>query len=359
MTAKRIAGIDVARALAVIGMIIVNFKTVFGSEGSPLLKTFAGVFDGKAAATFVVLAGIGLAFMTNSAVRDADNAKLKLARWRIGKRALFLFVVGLSYLWIWPADILHFYGVYMLLTLAFLSVSNKQVIAAVIVIILSYPLLLLVVDYDTGWNFDTLEYLDFWSIFGFLRNLFYNGFHPVIPWAAFMLFGLWFGRQDLRDDAFVRKALFTGLAAFILVQLLSYGLLWFLSEGDALAYAELEQVLGTSPMPPLPFYMVNGIAAAVVIISSCILLVRRNPTSFLIDALTKTGQLALTFYVAHVIIGMGMVDSLLGKPLGTYTIDFSLGYALLFSLACVAFALVWRKFFASGPLEWVMRKVTG
>jgi uncharacterized membrane protein YeiB len=30
---KRIIGIDVARALAVIGMIIVNFKIVFGENG--------------------------------------------------------------------------------------------------------------------------------------------------------------------------------------------------------------------------------------------------------------------------------------------------------------------------------------
>jgi uncharacterized protein len=30
---KRIIGIDVARALAVIGMIIVNFKVVFGEKG--------------------------------------------------------------------------------------------------------------------------------------------------------------------------------------------------------------------------------------------------------------------------------------------------------------------------------------
>lgn len=359
MSTKRIIGIDVARALAVIGMIIVNFKTVFGDEGNSFLKTIAGSFEGKAAATFVVLAGVGLAFMSNSAVRDRDREKLNKARWRIGKRALFLFIVGVSYLAIWPADILHFYGVYMLLTLALISASNKEVISAVQVIIFSYPFLMVAMDYDTGWDFDSLEYVDFWTIRGFLRNLFYNGFHPVIPWSAFMLFGLWFGRQNLRDDAFVKKSLIAGLAGSIFVHLLSLGLLWLFSEGDDLVYAELEQVLGTSPIPPMPFYMLNGMAASVVVISSCILLARRFSTSFLIDAMAKTGQLALTFYVAHVIIGIGLVESFLEGQFGTYSIAFSLGYALLFSLACIVFALVWRKFFASGPLEWVMRKITG
>ena len=143
------------------------------------------------------------------------------------------------------------------------------------------------------------------------------------------------------------------------MHLLSLGLLWLFSEGDDLVYAELEQVLGTSPIPPMPFYMLNGMAASVVVISSCILLARRFSTSFLIDAMAKTGQLALTFYVAHVIIGIGLVESFLEGQFGTYSIAFSLGYALLFSLACIVFALVWRKFFASGPLEWVMRKITG
>jgi uncharacterized membrane protein YeiB len=70
---KRILGIDVARALAVIGMIIVNFKIVLGENGENWLKTFAHLFDGKAAATFVVLAGIGLALLTNSAVKNQNE----------------------------------------------------------------------------------------------------------------------------------------------------------------------------------------------------------------------------------------------------------------------------------------------
>ena len=110
---QRIIGIDVSRALAIIGMIIVNFKVVFGENGQSWVKSFAGVFDGKAAATFVILAGIGIALMTNSAIKNDDQNKLKIARIRIMKRAVFLFFIGISYITIWPADILHFYGIYM------------------------------------------------------------------------------------------------------------------------------------------------------------------------------------------------------------------------------------------------------
>lgn len=62
---ERIIGIDIARALAVIGMIIVNFKVVLGENGLSWVKSFASAFEGKAAATFVVLAGVELWLTTS------------------------------------------------------------------------------------------------------------------------------------------------------------------------------------------------------------------------------------------------------------------------------------------------------
>ena len=355
---KRLIGIDVARALAVFGMIIVNFKVVFGDAGNTELKNLAQLFDGKAAATFVVLAGVGLALMTNSAYKNSDREKLKLSKSRIVKRALFLFVVGLSYIWIWPADILHFYGIYMLFTLMFINRVPKQTLIASIIIIFLFPFLLLLFNYETGWNFETLAYAHFWSIDGFFRNLFYNGFHPVIPWAAFMLFGLWFGRQNLYNSQFVKKALWVGSLVFIGVQAFSFFIIKVLSQGDTQVSEDLTALLGTNPMPPMPIYMINGIAISVVVISACILLANRFENNKITKALHKTGQLALSFYVAHVVIGMGLIETLIDKPLGTYSITFSLFYALIFSGCCILFAVIWLRFKTQGPLEWVMRKMT-
>ena len=355
---KRIIGIDVARALAVIGMIIVNFKVVFGQNGQNWVNAIASIFDGKAAATFVVLAGIGLALMTNSAIKNNDQIKLKLTRKRLMKRALFLFLVGISYIAIWPADILHFYGIYMAITLFLLTRTEKTILISSIALVLVFPLLMLFWNYDTGWNFDTLDYQGFWTVKGFLRNLFYNGFHPVIPWTAFMLFGFWYGKQDLRNAMFIKRTFWASTMAFILIQGLSVLSVSFLSEGNPETEKELIEILGTNPMPPLPIYMFNGIAIALAIISGCIMLAKRFERSFVIDALHKTGQLALTFYVAHVIIGMGIVEAIDPSKMGNYSIEFSVTYALLFSLGCVIFAVFWRKYKKTGPLEWIMRKVT-
>ena len=84
---SRIIGIDVARALSIVGMVVVNFKVVFGEEGKNFIKLLASVFDGKASATFVVLAGVGIALGTNSAIRNNDLSRLRMAQIKITKRA--------------------------------------------------------------------------------------------------------------------------------------------------------------------------------------------------------------------------------------------------------------------------------
>ena len=63
---RRIIGYDLARALAVFGMVVVNFKIVKGAEdnGPAWLVSLVGLLSGRAAATFVVLAGIGISLLT-------------------------------------------------------------------------------------------------------------------------------------------------------------------------------------------------------------------------------------------------------------------------------------------------------
>lgn len=354
---KRIIGVDVARALALIGMIIVNFKMVFSTNELSWINSFVNIFEGKAAATFVVLAGVGLALMTNSALKNNMLQKLKIARIRIAKRALFLFIVGLLYIAIWPADILHFYGVYMFFVLFLLSSKEKTILITTITMILLYPLLISLFNYEIGWNFSTLNYLDFWTFKGFFRNLFFNGFHPFIPWASFMLFGFWFGKQNLTNDRFIKKTFWVSSIIFIVIQVFSHFSILILSDGNQQSISEWTEIIGTNPMPPLPIYMFNGIAISVSIISACIIIGKRFSTNKIVLALNKTGQLALTFYVAHVIIGMGIVETINPEKIGNYTISFSVIYALIFSLICILFAVYWLKNRKSGPLEWVMRKI--
>ncbi len=356
---RRIIGYDFARALAVVGMIIVNFKIVMGaSEAGPIwLVRLVGMLEGRAAATFVVLAGVGMSLLSQRARLTHDKHIIAQQRNTLLKRALFLFVVGLLYIPIWPADILHFYGVYIAIGAFLLLVPDKWLWRLAFIFMVAFVVLLFLFDYETGWNWQTLAYVDFWSLKGMVRHLFFNGFHPVFPWMAFLLVGMWLGRQDVHNRALRKKILTVSLGVAIVTELASLLLIRALSLNVSAADAEVIAALfGTKPMPPMPLYLLSGGATAIVVIMLCVALTEKFRTARWMHPLVATGQLALTLYVAHVVIGMGLLEAF-GR-LENQSLFFAVGSALFFSIISIVFSHFWRKKFNRGPLEWVMRRVT-
>ena len=356
---QRILGYDIARALAVIGMVIVNFKVVMGAEqhGPHWLLTFASLFEGRAAATFVVLAGAGLSLLSHRARQNHDLAALSRSRVSLLKRALFLFVVGLLYTPLWPADILHFYGIYITVGALALAASNRRLWQLAAAFMVGFVILLFAFEYETGWDWQTLSYAGFWTPAGLVRNLFFNGFHPVFPWTAFLLIGMVLGRQDLRSPAVRKRAIAWGLGVAVVAETASWILIKTLSAGASAVDQELITALfGTAPMPPMPLYLIAGTGTACAVIAACIALGERFPEAAWLKPLVATGQLALTLYVAHVVLGMGVLEAL-GRLEGQSP-AFAVGGALVFSALSVLFAHLWRKRFKRGPLEWVMRRLT-
>jgi uncharacterized membrane protein YeiB len=245
----------------------------------------------------------------------------------------------------------------MLITLLLIKSSKKTILITALFLVFIYPLMMIFINYETGWDFISLNYHDFWNIPSFIRNLFYNGFHPVIPWTSFMLMGYWLGKHDLHNLKFVKRCLTYSVITFISIQLISFLLIFLLANGDPQTALELKDILGTNPMPPLPIYMISGVSIAFTIISACILLGYRFKENILLHSLKQTGQLALTFYVAHVIVGMGIIEMINPDKMGNYSIEFSVVYALVFSLLSMLFAVIWLRNRKTGPLEWVMYKI--
>src|ERR1035438_3861842 len=117
MSQPRIAGFDVARSLAIFGMIVVHFMLVM-TDGMPSEKwsdTLMNLLDGRPAATFVILAGMGVALMSRKAKAPgvaADRAKIETV---LRRRGLLLLALGFLNLTVWEGDILRVYGVSLLL----------------------------------------------------------------------------------------------------------------------------------------------------------------------------------------------------------------------------------------------------
>ncbi|MCF2910828.1 DUF418 domain-containing protein [Pseudoalteromonas sp. DL2-H2.2] len=348
----RIHGIDLARALAIFGMVVVNFKLVMGaSTGSPFLLSLSALLEGRAAALFVILAGVGLTLSARKA-QDHDLLHRKQMQNKVAMRGILLLCLGLLYLPVWPADILHFYGCYFILASWLLFASHRTLLTLCALVVSTFPALLLVIDYSKGWHWGTLTYLDLWTLDGLIRRIFYNGFHPVFPWFAFLLFGMWLGRQPLHQSA-LQKRLFK-IAIVILVSVEgAFYLLRTLAVRVGMQDQDIQFLLSTGPIPPLPQYLVCATASSVLVLLGCIKLAQHFARSAVLHSLEDTGKLSLTFYIAHVIIGMGTLEAL--DMLGNQSIETALLSSLLFCLSAWCFATLWRRKYAQGPAEWLFR----
>lgn len=355
---QRVTGFDLARALAIFGMVIVNFKIAMNAEtGNFLLMSFAGLFEGRASALFVILAGVGVTFLTNNARESSDRPLVLKNRLSLIKRGLLLIAIGLVYTPIWEADILHFYGFYFLIAAAIFTVNDKALLFFSAIIMLIFPVLMLFLNYEQNWNWSTLTYENFWSFDGMIRHIVFNGFHPIFPWAAFLIFGMWLGRQDLSKSVMRNKLLAWSLITLLATECGFYLIRLTIGDGSALEMTseEVTFLFSTSIIPPLPQYIISAGSSAVVVLVACLYFSERFSESNINKWLYKTGQLSLTLYVAHVIIGMGILESI-GR-LENQTINFSLLSALIFCVCGIVFSVVWLKFFKTGPLEWIFRKV--
>lgn len=360
----RIEGYDLARAFAIFGMVIVNFKVVmtgvnWGQEGDGGFLGFAtGLLEGRAAALFVILAGVGLTLGARRAVASGDAGALSAARRKLWKRSAALFFGGLAFSLVWPGDILHFYGWYLGLGALMLAWADRRLLSAAAGFAAGFVLLLLLFDYEAGWEFETLTYTDFWTPAGQVRHLFFNGLHPVFPWTAFLAFGLWLGRRDLRRAAVRRALLVRGAAVAVATEAASWFWMRHWTAGASPEDAEILRALfGTEAMPPMPLYLLAAGGTAVAVIALSAGLSERFAGSAVHDALTAAGRLSLTIYVAHVILGMGALEAV-GRLEGQ-SLEFAVAMSALFYLSAVLFAALWTRRFRQGPFEAGLRRLAG
>ncbi|MCV6636879.1 DUF418 domain-containing protein [Candidatus Albibeggiatoa sp. nov. NOAA] len=349
---QRVIGFDVARALAIFGMVIVNFKVVMSEEvgGNEWLMQFVYLFEGRASALFVVLAGVGVTLLTNKARQSTNPKMITQARLNLLKRSLLLIAIGVAYMPIWDADILHYYGFYFLIAVIIFTFSDQKLLITTILLTLAFPVLMLLFDYEQNWDWETFAYQNLWTVEGFTLHTLFNGVHPVFPWAAFLVFGMWLGRQNLASTSIRKQFLIYALLAWAGTELMFYGIYQFFSQTEE---ADLFLI---SPIPPMPQYLISATSSAVVIIMICLTMAERFKNSLTIKWLSQTGKLSLTLYVAHVLIGMGFLESI--EMLEDQPIEVSLFSAVVFCMLGIVFSIVWLRYFATGPLEWIFRKLT-
>ncbi|NOZ33662.1 MAG: DUF418 domain-containing protein [Alphaproteobacteria bacterium] len=341
----RLTGLDFARFLAFSGMVFVNFHVVMGAAtGTGPIAWFLGFLEGKAAATFVVLAGVGLGLAARRTGWGALSATTM-------KRAVFLMAAGLLNSLIFPADILHYYAIFFVVGVLMVPLSSGLLWLVVILLPMVFVVMVGVMDYERGWNWETLEYAGFWTAEGFVRNLLFNGWHPVVPWLGFFVLGMVLARLDLNRFSTQMRLAFGGALALSAAYALS-----FLAAG---LDPELSELAGLSPIPPLPLYMLAGSGTAALVIGVCLSVFSsvQIATAGMWGPFLRAGRQALTLYLVHILVGMGILEAM--GLLSGQSIETSFYAALAFVAASVLYAWIWGLWARRGPAEWLMRKVAG
>jgi uncharacterized protein len=247
------------------------------------------------------------------------------------------------------------YGVSLLLAARLIAASDRRLLLGALGYALGFVALFLVLDFEKNWDWSTMTYHRLWTPTGVVRNLFYDGFRSVFPWTGFFVFGMWLGRLDLRDSATNGWVTFVAACTALGAEFFSWLCVsYFLAHPRGMDQETIKALFGTESMPALPLFLLASGGTAVAIIAISVRIVAASP-SRLWQPFVATGQMALTWYVAHIVLGLGTVDAL--GLVASQTLLASAGYGVGFFALAVLASCLWKLVFRHGPLEWVMRKV--
>jgi uncharacterized protein len=366
----RIAGYDFARAVAIFGMLVDHCIQVLGPKvPTGWGNTLMTMLDGRPSAVFVVLSGVGVTLLG----RRGDAAGLRRTLWR---RGAVLLGIGFINQAIWPGDILRLFGV-SLMAVAFLTtLSSRWLLAIAGGLVVAFPSLTWVLNYDAHWNWDTMGYSGMWdpvvaakkvwrngfdwsvlptwgNVTAASMNILYNGFRPVVPWAGLLVLGMWLGRIDTTRAGVRRRMLVWGVALTGTVELISHAVMYF-TRGHRLE-EEIIIVMDTGSMPPYPPFVLSVAGVALTVIGLSLMIGVRFPQSRPVRAIVKTGQMALSCYIFHILIGAAFVWVYGRNQTATVNLGLLAGVTLFALLVWVS--VMWKRRWRYGPMEALLRSV--
>lgn len=350
---SRIVEFDFLKGIAVFGMMFMNFYIPFNSSVEQLnsysLLTSLG---GRFGALFIFMAGIGLMLMNKRALVRESEIVLKENRNKIIKRSIFLFVIGMIFSIYWRADILHYYAFYLLLGLIFVKSKKVTILITASILPLIFTGLVFLFNWETNWNWELLFYNDFYTLKGFFMNLLFNGFHPIIPWFSFFLTGMFVAKCDTQKLKTQIMSISVGLVLFAISEFVSF---LIFRNGNT---SEFSFIFSTQAMPPMPLYVISSTGMNLVIFYSVILIFRKIPRNgLLFNSIKEVGKTVMTNYIGHLIIGFPILY-IASEYAELNFINILLFSVVYFILSVFAINL-WKLKFNNGPLEMLMRKVSG
>jgi uncharacterized membrane protein len=370
---SRIMGVDIARGLALLGMVAVHTFPDLNADGTPSMAW--AVAGGKAVALFALLAGVSLAFMTGGRHPIEGRARTAAAA-GLAVRALLIGFIGLALGYIGETVnvILPYYGVLFLLAVPLIGLRPRVLACLAIVIALVVPVFTLMIR---AYIPEVALYNN--PTFGSLLHpyqlavtLLITGVYPVLAFMAYICAGLAIGRLKLSSTRVAARLLGGGLAlaisAWVIssVLLLDLGglqqlrdaaspgtdpkqltdnvLLW--SPPDNISFSSWWWLAVRAPHTVSPIDLLQTMGVAMAVLGAILLLTRVAIP--VLRPLAAAGSMLLTLYSTHVVYMA--FDPLSDYPFISYIVQIT---------AAVVFAVIWQHLIGRGPLETVVAVVAG
>lgn len=365
-TTRRLAGVDVARGLALLGMAAVHIFPEQSADGS--LHPAYAVAAGRASALFAVLAGVGLALLR----RSGGAGPLGRVRVAVAVRAVLLLALGLALGSVDspPLVILQYYALLFLVAVPLLGLPVRVLAATAVVWAVVSPLL-------SHWLRSTV--VDPFPVAepggtGLPVELAVSGVYPVLTWTTYLLAGLAVGGLALRRRPVGAGLLLGGAALAVGARLLSAVLLSAAGGAAELARQTPELgrqgvdralsggMYGVTPTTDLRWLLVGSphtgttldlagtTGSALAVLGLCLLLTARGAGPLL--PLACVGSMTLTLYTLHV---------LALRTNGPLLLDDRTELWLLHLAVALVLATFWRTVVGRGPLEaattWISSRV--
>ncbi|SFN62334.1 Uncharacterized membrane protein YeiB [Pseudonocardia ammonioxydans] len=361
---SRVAGLDVARGLALVGMIATHTLPLTTDDGAPTAVTT--VAAGRAAATFVLVAGIGVALLSGGRHR-LDGRERVAASAGILVRALAVGVLGLVLGALSPVNgiwgILPFYALLFVLVLPLLGLGARGAALVTAGVVAAGPVLLVMAEglalpragADDPTFADVLR-----EPLAVLVQLLVTGAYPVVVLLGFLTAGLAIGRLDLSSRRVAWSLCAGGVALAVAARVTSWVLLYPLgglarlvqdAEDPAEATTSLlweeHQPLSTwwhlalpAPHSHTPVDLLHTLGSAVAVLGAALLLTRVPVLRRLLSPLAAAGSLVLTLYCAHlVLLATGFLS------------EYPVALFLVMLVGGLGGAAAWRRGIGQGPLE--------
>lgn len=359
-TRDRVIDLDVARAVALIGVAAMNYHgyliSLGGEVGESRINRFFNPWTGplstRFAATFVLIAGMGITLLTNRGRLSGDRRRRSADRWTLIRRGFLLYAFGFFFEWLWNGTILFFYGAFFVAGALLFTLRTRWLAvigAAAALGAAAIQWWAFETDHDTSWL------LGGWYSPGpyrsprrLLFDTFVNGTHPLLPWLAFLCAGMILGRHLPLAAEWRRVLIALGVVLVAGTYLLNH------------LFADTplrSQLLATDPFSRSLNYTICALGSSIVAFCAIGWVASATRDNRVTRAFAAAGRTTLTLYVLHALVFNALVTRWhVIHPAG---LDVALLFAGIFWALAIMAAAIWQWRFGIGPAEWIYRRFGG